>query len=49
MSVPTPYMFMKRFLKAALSDKKVNHSLMMVFIELEVLGGKKFTIKIIDV
>jgi len=27
MSVPTPYMFMKRFLKAALSDKKVNHSL----------------------
>jgi hypothetical protein len=25
LSVPTPYVFMKRFLKAAESDKKVNN------------------------
>ena len=42
MSVPTPCMFMKRFLKAALSDKKVNTGQSVIFflIELDVIGGE---------
>jgi hypothetical protein len=30
MSVPTPYVFMRRFLKAADSDKQVNHRNLMI-------------------
>lgn len=34
MSVPTPYVFMRRFLKAAQSDKKVHNEFMFVEFEL---------------